>query len=369
MNICFYISDYGYGHASRSIAIIRKLLRQYKDTKIYIKNSGAFDYIKHSLPQKNVEVVNSKNDIGVIFRENSVIVDREQTRKMLIDWISSWDKYIKTEKLFCESHSIDLIISDITPQAFVVANELDIPGIAISNFTWHYIFYNLFGNIPAVEQIRDAYMRADLALVLPFNEDMNVFGEQRKVGLVSREITGDKYEMRRTMGVSDSEMLVYIGVGRSVDPSFLCNMKNLDVPNLKLLVQSNVHLPFENVIRIPDKETETQNYINMCDLVVSKTGYSTASEAIRAKVPMFFLKREGFREDELIGDAIEGMGIGKFISESSFLDGEWKQEIYDLDKYITNFDNMDDRFKSDGTEEIITAIEKAISGLLYPHSD
>ena len=47
---------------------------------------------------------------------------------------------------------------------------------------------------------------------------MNFFKKQKKVGLVSREITRDKYDMRRTMGVSDSELLVYIGVGRSVDP-------------------------------------------------------------------------------------------------------------------------------------------------------
>jgi len=361
MNICFYISDYGYGHASRSIAIIRKLLSEYSDIKIFVKNSGAFDYIKQSLPSENIEVIKTENDIGVIFRDNSIIVDGEQTRKILIDWISTWDKFIKAEKIFCESHRIDLIISDITPQAFVVANELDIPCIAISNFTWHYIFHYLFGNIPEVERIKDAYMHADLALVLPFNEDMNVFKEQRKVSLVSREITGDKYEMRRSMGVSDSEMLVYIGVGRSVDPSFLCNMKNLDIPDLKLLVQSNFELSFENVIRIPDNETETQNYINMCDLAVTKTGYSTASEAIRAKVPMFLLKREGFREDELIGDAIEGMGIGKFISERSFMDGKWIHEMRDLNTYIMNFDIIDDRFKNDGTKEIIHAIEYVMS--------
>lgn len=362
MNICFYISDYGYGHASRSIAIIRKLLSEYKDMKILIKNSGAFDYIRHSLPQENIEVIRTNNDIGVIFRNNnSVIVDREQTRKIMIDWISSWDKYIKLEKQFCKLHRIDLIISDITPQPFVVANELDIPCIAISNFTWHYIFFNLFGNIPALKQLKDAYMHADLALVLPFNENMNVFREQKKVGLVSREITGDKYGMRRTMGVLDSEILVYIGVGRSVDPSFLCNMKNLDIPDLKLLVQSNVNISFENVIHIPDKETETQNYINMCDLAVIKAGYSTASEAIRAKVPMFLLKRDGFQEDQLIGDAIEGMCTGKSISERYFLDGEWRHEINDLDKYIMNFDHINNRFKIDGTKEIINAIGKAMS--------
>lgn len=96
----------------------------------------------------------------------------------------------------------------------------------------------------------------------------------------------------------------------------------------------------------------------MCDLVVSKTGYSTASEAIRAKIPVFFIKRDGFKEDELIGDTIERMGIGRFISQRSFLSGEWWDEIGDLDKYILNFDNMDDRFRSDGAEEIIGEIRK-----------
>lgn len=28
MNIAYYISDYGYGHATRSIAIIRELLKK-----------------------------------------------------------------------------------------------------------------------------------------------------------------------------------------------------------------------------------------------------------------------------------------------------------------------------------------------------
>ncbi|MFA4955697.1 MAG: glycosyltransferase family protein [Candidatus Methanoperedens sp.] len=358
MNICFYISDYGYGHASRSIAIIRKLLSEYKDVKIYIKNSGAFDYIRSSLPHDNIEVVKSDNDIGVIFRENSISVDKEQTRGMLIEWIKSWDEYIKIEKQFCESRRIDLILSDITPQAFIVANELGIPGIAISNFSWHYIFFNLFGNIPVVEQIKGAYMLADLALVLPFNEGLDAIKKQKKVGLVSREITMEKYDLRRSMGISDNELLVYMGVGMSIDPSFMSNIKKLDIPDLKLLVQHNVCLPFKNVVRIPDRETETQNYINMCDLVVSKTGYSTASEAIRAKIPIFFIKRDGFKEDELVGDAIEKMGVGRFISERSFLECEWRHELGNLDKYILNFDNMDDRFRSDGTEEIIGEIRK-----------
>lgn len=352
-NICFYISDYGYGHASRDIAVIRKILNAYKDVKIYIKTNGAFDFVRQSLPQKNVEVIRTENDIGVIFKENSVIVDRGRTKKMLDEWLGSWEDYINKEKRFCGVHKIDLILSDITPQIFIVADKLNIPSIAISNFTWHYIFYNLFGDIPATEQIEDAYLHADLALVLPFNEDTNIFREKKEISLVSREITADKYNMRRKWGISDDEMLVYLGVGRSFNPSIMRNMKKIDQPNVKFLVSSYAELPFDNVIKIPSTETEAQNYINMCDLVVSKTGYGTVSEAVRGKIPMFLLKRDGFKEDELIGNKVEELGIGKFISEKSFLDGDWIERIEEVKKYRGRYDNIPKRFKNDGVPEVV----------------
>ena len=364
-NICFYISDYGYGHASRDIAIIRKILNKNKDVKIFVKTDGPYNFVRQSLPQKNVEVMQTKNDIGVVFKENSVSVDIERTKKMLEEWLNSWDEYIHNERRFCEKNEINLILSDIVPQPFIVADELDIPSIAISNFTWHYIFYNLFGDTLATERIKEAYQCAEMALVLPFNEEMDFlkFRKRKEISLVSREITVDRRAMRRKCGVSDDELLVYVGVGLSFGSSYLSRMKNINKPNVKFLVSSNAELPFENVIRIPNNETETQNYISMCDLVVSKTGYGTVSEAVRAKIPMYLLKREGFKEDELIGNKVEELGIGKFISEKSFLDGDWASDLNlnSLGEYTKRFDNLNlnSRFKinSDGFPEIVEAIK------------
>lgn len=359
-NICFYISDYGYGHASRDIAIIRKILSEYNDAKIYIKTYEPFHFVRQSLPYRNVEVIQTRNDVGVVFKENSVTVDREQTKKMLDEWLASWAEYIQKEKRFCETHKIDLILSDIAPQPFIVADDLGITSIAISNFTWHYIFYNLFGEIPATERIKGAYERAEIALVLPFNEEMNIFKRKREISLVSREITVDRCEMRRRCGISDNEMLVYVGVGRSFEPSFMRSMKPIESTNVKFLTSSNAELPFGNVISIPNNETETQNYIAMCDLVVSKTGYGTVSEAIRARIPVFLLKRNGFKEDELIGTKVEDLGIGQFISEKSFLDSAWINESTHLDMYTKGFNNLNSRFKNNGIPEIFRTVKEVI---------
>ena len=362
-NICFYISDYGYGHASRDIAIIRKIVNENKDVKIFVKTDGPFHFVRQSLPQKNVEVTQTKNDVGVVFKENSVSVDKVKTDKMLKEWLNSWDEYTQNEKRFCENHNIDLILSDIVPQPFIVADELDIPSIAISNFTWHYIFYNLFGDILATERIKEAYRCADIALVLPFNDEMDFlkFRKKKEISLVSREITVDRYDLRRRHCLKDDELLIYVGVGISFDPFYLRNMQKIAMPDVKFLVSSNAELPFGEAIKIPTNETETQNYIAMCDLVVSKTGYGTVSEAVRAKIPMFLLKREGFKEDELIGNKVEEMGIGKFISEKSFLDGDWASDLNlnSLGEYIKRFDNLSSisKINSDGIPEIVEAIK------------
>ena len=356
-NICFYISDYGYGHASRDIAIIRRILDEINDVKIFVKTAGPFHFVKQSLPQKNVEVIQTKNDVGVVFKENRVIVDRERTKKMVDEWVDSWDGYIHNEMGLCKMHKIDLILSDIVPQSFIVADELGIPSIAISNFTWHYIFYNLFGDILATERIKEAYQCADIALVLPFNEEMNIFKKKKQISLVSREITMNRFDMRKRCGISDDELLVYVGVGKSFDPFFMRSMKPVEAPNLKFLISSDAELPFENVIRIPNSETETQNYIAMCDLVVSKTGYGTVSEAVRAKIPMLLLKRDGFKEDELIGNKAEELGIGRYISEESFLDGTWVNELNHLDIYTKGFNNLNSRFKNDGIPDIVEVIK------------
>ena len=119
-------------------------------------------------------------------------------------------------------------------------------------------------------------------------------------------------------------------------------------------------LSIENVAKIPGNETETQNYIAMCDLVVTKAGYSTVSEAIRAQVPMVMFKREGYKEDELIVHAIEQLSIGRHISDRAFLEGGWLNELDELCIYTyrNKFGTMGDRYNEDGTLEIVSTIKE-----------
>jgi uncharacterized protein (TIGR00661 family) len=359
--ICFYTSDYGYGHAARDIALIRKIQRD-GFAEVVIKTDTAFDFMRRSLPGCNVE--RRRNDIGLIYKDDTVEVDRDSTERALEIWVSSWDNYIRTERDFCKNNKIDLIISDITPQSFLLAEDLGVPGVGFSNFTWYYIFSNLLGDSPAVQRLEEAYRAGDLALVLPFHEEMGLFKSRKEIPLISRDITVKRETLRARHGLQKDELLIYLGVGKSLTPGLFKNLRGIELSGKKLLISSSLELSStisqENVVRIPSTEIESQNYLAMADLVISKTGYSTVSEAIRGRVPMFLFRRDGYEEDRLIAQGVESLGIGQEIQVEDFLEGRCMEELADLDKYRDGFNRLIDMFKIDGTSMAIDAIKEMV---------
>jgi len=309
--ICFYTSDYGYGHAARDIAVINGILSRGK-AEIFVRTDTAFDMMRRSLP--GAKVLRLRNDIGVSYQGNSARADVEKTEAALLAWMDSWDDYLKKEEVFCREHEIDLILSDIVPQPFLVAKDLELPSMGISNFTWHYIWVN----------------------------------------------------MRMRYGLTDDDVLIYLGLGRSLDPDFLLGLKEVELPDaksldVKFLVSSSLDLPLKNMLKIPPQETESQNYIAMCDLVVSKTGYSTASEAIRARVPMLLFTRNGYEEDKLVASGVGSLGVGREISEEEFLSWGWIEYLDDPEDLRAGFASLPQRFSGDGLSEALDAIEAVLA--------
>ena len=349
-NICFYISDHGYGHASRSIAIIRKLMSK---NRIYVKTRYPLDFVKGSISSENVQFIAKKNDIGIIHKEKSLEVDWEKTRGGITDWVAGWETYIKEELAFCDEHKIDLIISDIAPQPFIIADALGAPSIGISNFTWDQ-FYSNTGLDEELYQIRDAYKAAELGCILPFDLDGMPFKKKKEVDLVSRDITKGKEEVKAEMNISSDTKLFYIGVGMSVDPVIL----DLKINNTGVFMfSSNSRLKGKDILRIPE-DTESQNYISTADLVIVKAGYSTISEAIRARIPILAFERNGLPEDKKIVKIIEDLGVGKGITSEMLQNGisDYLKGI-DYNSFNESYRHLPSRFKGDGTQDISRLID------------
>lgn len=353
-HIRFYISDYGFGHASRMIALMRSL-HETIDCIISVRTNTPAEFIQNSCPFVTVE--KKPNDMGVVMHENTASVDIERTWEMLDAWINSWEPWIEEEKNFCRKHGVSLIISDITPQAFHVSHEFGIPGVGISNFTWYLIYQPLYPDSLPVEKIKQAYALADLGIVLPLNEPMGVFRETEQSPILSRKVTASRAEIHEHLQIPLDGIVVYVGSGLSFNTVPDCIPKLLD-RGIHVLVSGSSSIQHENLHVIPHSENETQNFMAACDLIITKPGYSTVSEAITAKIPLLIFRREGFAEDDFIIEPLVENRIGLSLSWEEIASGNWIENLPDILAMKENYSQADSRFITDGTQAIITTLRK-----------
>lgn len=356
--ICWYISDYGYGHASRSIAMIRAVLAA-MPVRVLVRTGGPAGFVRASLP--GVTVHAGPNDIGVVLKDQTAQVDRPRTEQSLTAWMGSWETYLAAERQFCADHGVDLVLSDIAPQPFLVAESLGVPGIGVSNFTWHSIFASLFPGHPALDLIREAYAAADQGLVLPFDDGMEVFSKRRRIGLIARQITEQRSALRRRYGLDEEQIVVYLGPGKDYPDLSPGAVRRLSDAGATCVVSTAAETRARDLIRIPADETESQNYVGMSDLVVAKGGYSTVSEAIRARVPLVLFQREGFFEDHLFTDKVTACGIGREISGEDYRNGAWIADLDRLGDYRDHFDTLGPPYTTDGTTALLSSISEVVS--------
>lgn len=359
-NICFYVSDHGWGHAARATAIAERLTRSAENVRVYVRADAGFELVNRALRSDLVQVARRRNDIGVKYHpQRKLEVDADATHSELKRWVNSWDTYIDVEKHYCRSQKIDLIISDIPPQPFMVAKELGIPSISVSSFEWHWVYQSMFGPTPEVARMREAYSLADLSLLVAPSVPTDLFSRTKEVGLVTRQKSRSRNEMRRRLSIPEADLLVYVSGGGSLGPLNMTSAAaSLGGRSMRVLVSSNITWP--GALQVPQNDPKSQDYLGACDLVVCKAGYSTISEAISASVPMLLF--HNFIEGEWLVREVKTLGIGDEITTSAFAEGGWAARLEALDRWRAAYDNLPARLRKDGTAEVTEQVLGVVKG-------
>lgn len=358
-HIAYYISDHGYGHAARSIAIIRDLIQKIPDFKIHVCCDYGLDFIKSSL-KKYCEIVSYHrvcNDVGYVTDER-LCVDEDRTKIFIEDWLKTWDVYLKQQTRFCEDQHIDGIISDIAPQPFIIGETLGIPSIGVSNFTWAEIYEHIDLPSSFIEPIKNAYQSASLGLVLPLETHKLPFKKKKHIGLIYRSVTVDKAKIRSQLGIGPKKKIVYISLGYS---PLLENQRRINIPDhvfdeYFIIVSSNNTLIKNPSFRIGADETESQNYIAAADIVISKFGYSTISEAVAYNVPMLLLKRNVIEDEQGVKQLLKE-GVAEAITLDDLYDGTWIEKVSKMLAEKPFSKKIDSRYSINGMDDLIDSVK------------
>ncbi|NIK69241.1 glycosyltransferase [Paenibacillus sp. BK720] len=302
ITIAYYISSYGYGHATRSVAVLREMLSDHsKGYKIIICSSNnLLTFLKASLKffNDNIEYRECLPDLGYILQKGSIEADILEFRKEYNDYIDSIDRYLTREVDFLVTHQVGLVISDISPIAFKAAVRANIKSIGVSNFTW-YTAYSAMLSEEELQPLYRAYSAMNYYVELAGAKEPN-WGRDGSYnsGFFCRSIDKELVlDIQQRLNPNKQRTVVYFGIGMSINLEELQKMPLWNDSSTIFIVSSNMQVTGDNIEVISESYTESQHYVAAADLVITKPGWSTVAEAYVFNKPLILLQRDFINED------------------------------------------------------------------------
>jgi hypothetical protein len=316
------ITDHGFGHAARTAAIAGQLQKLLPSIKLILVTTaprwllecyieGDFIYRQRSF------------DVGVV-QADSLKMDREATLVRWQEIIASKDAIIAEEVAFCREQGVNLVFGDVPPLATLIAKKLGIPCWMSGNFGWDFIYRDWGQKFQSiVDFIDDCYGQCDRLFRVPLHEPMERFPVIEDVGLTG----GDpKYPLEKIRDLLDLHqppartILLTFG-GLSLDAIPYQNISQFPADRFITLDAQAPELP--NLVKVLDRAFRPVDFMPLCDLVVSKPGYSTYAEALKLQVPIVSLTRSGFAESAIILNGMQDYGYHQVISPDQFFNTNW----------------------------------------------
>lgn len=296
--IAYYISDYGFGHATRSIAMIEELLIEDRDVEIIICHSFALDFLKSSLKNSRIKYRDIQTDIGFYLKDQSTEPDREKLNLYYDEFIKKWPDMLEREVQFLRNVSVDLVISDITPLAFEAAYKASLPSIGISNFTWYTAYQGLIDE-DKLAIYKEAFEKMSFFFSLAGSKEI-IRNATKEFGydFYSRKINSSEVNrIKNLLNPEGNYCIIYFGLGMKISVNDLETWPLWDSKNCVFIVSSNMRIKKNNVFQIPSSYNDSQNFIAAADLAISKAGWGTVSESVLSKTPILIMERESMNED------------------------------------------------------------------------
>ena len=331
--VVYYVSGHGFGHARRSAELARELVTLYPELRIAIRSSApaaAFGQLSASAVQRH----DVETDAGAV-EDDALTINSRLTTARLRDFLAAGDALVASEAKWAGSFRADVLLADAPFLAGNIAQRLGIPCIAITNFTWDWIYEPILGpaELPMLAQVRAGYAKMAALLKLPLGQCAGVFPQVTEAPLIASISRLPRSVIWAAMGaaVPRDRPLLLVGMRGGIDSNTLAAAARQSPDVVFLCLQplppgAPVNLIFINL----PAGLGFSDVLSISDAVISKPGYGILAECLASGTKLLFPRRSGFREDEISVREAGAFMAMRELSPADFRSGNWSRDLQTL---------------------------------------
>jgi hypothetical protein len=317
------ISAHGFGHGSRSLAVLAELAALRPDWRLVLSTALPDFFLRLGLGPVPYERRPCRWDVGVI-QADALGADPEATLQALAQLERDLPAQLDQEVAWVSAQEQPvLIMADVPPAAALLAERLDAPLAWLASFGWEAI-YGPMGDAftPWSQQCRELYGRGNLLLNCPLAMPMEWGVPAIHLGVVCSRPRQPLAPLAERLALArDPEhnvLLCFGGLGLAVDPAALSRW-----PEHVFIGPDPALEDLENG-RVLPADCRPLDVMPLVARMVTKPGFSSFCEAFSQGVGLHVVERHGFAEAAVLEEALRRHGQHRWLSQTAFHAGDWQ---------------------------------------------
>lgn len=343
--IIFYVSNHGFGHLTRTIAIAEKILKTSNYNISYVSGEKQINFAKKYLAnyKEKIEFRIVNNDIGLINNWKSLEVDKKETLRIIDEYLKGFDFLLSNEYEYYKNIEIDRIIVDISILGIHLGKKLGVYTSLIGNFTWCQQYEYLDFPKELINQFKNTYKLVDEIIEYDLSLGLKEYNENVIKGhILAREIDSRRVEeIRAKYG-----RIIMISCGQSAT---LSNIHVSNFPGTIIKTRGIEVTSTSPIIELDFDVLDTQNYVSASEIIITKAGWGTIGEGLVGHTPLVLMERD-VREDKEMIDMLKERKLAVSIKPKDMKNIDYLELGEKIDKNI----NIDELHKIENNLDNIT---------------
>lgn len=331
--LAYYITPHGFGHAVRSLEIIRHLLMAEPGLDIHIV-SDLPDFLIVQNVGRPLPVRRRRLDVGLV-QKDSLRFDLAASLNALERLREREEELLAEEVEFFRSVGVRGVVSDIAFLPLLAAARMGLPSVGVSNFTWDWIYMSYLPEDErwrqVIEWIQDAYRCCGLFLQLPMHGDCSACPLIEDVPLVARKAVRSSEDTRKILQHPQESKAYLISFAElELSPEAISCLES--IPKAVFYFKKPLRFNLANGRCLDSFYLLYQDVVAAMDAVITKPGYGIVSDCIANATPVAFTDRGPFPESPILVREVQRHLPSVSIPRSAFYKGEWQNALNELSR-------------------------------------
>ena len=325
MHLFVDISSHGLGHLAITAPVLNALEKISPNLQLTVRSGIPPAKLRQRI-QLPFALIEAASDFGYVMID-ATHIDLAASASAYRQAHDNWPQRVAAESRFLSRLQPDLVLTNVSYLPLAAAVQAGIPALSLCSLNWADLFGHFFGQQPWAAKIHAemlaayrsarAFLRVTPGMVMPELDNLQVVGPIVALG------------QKQELGLGDNKA-VLIAMGGIAHRLPVENWPRL--PGIRCLVPADWYCQHPDALTIESFGLSFTDLLCSVDVVITKPGYGTFTEAACNGTPVIYQRRADWPEQDCLIAWLQANGSCREIDANTLQTGQLTTVLAQLEK-------------------------------------